>query len=248
MSEVIQISNAIWCLRNRSYFACSYLVKSQSGLVLIDAGMSSNATEMINAIHSIGFKPVDIRGILLTHWHNDHAAGAHIIGEVSNAPIFYHEAEALYFNGTSRRSGILTRVGDCIPEMGLFVLFKGLISNALPNPVIAHKYVIDDETLLDDFQVIATPGHTPGHVSYYFRPEKALFAGDALAIVGNRIQFMSRFVTPNKSQALHSMKKCVSKDIQIICPGHRNVLTQGVLEALEKFKIKLKDSHWPLFG
>jgi len=248
MPELIQISQTIWCLRNRSYFACSYLVKSQNGLVLIDAGMNSNASEMVKAIDTIGYKPSDIRGILLTHWHNDHAAGACKIGKLSNAPIFYHEAEAPYFNGSSRRTGILTRVGDCIPEMGLFVLFKGLISNALPNPVIAHKYVIDDETILDDFEVIATPGHTPGHMSYYFRPEKALFAGDALAVVGNQIQFMSRFVTPNKSQALHSMKKCTRKNIQIVCPGHRNVLTQGVLEALEKFKIKLEDSHWPLFG
>lgn len=248
MTELIQVSNKIWCLRNRSYFVCSYLVKSCGGLVLIDAGMDSTGNAMLNAVRSLGLLPNDIKGILFTHWHNDHAAGAHAISQVSGAPVFYHEADVSNFNGNATRPSSISKFGNLIPELGVLVLFKGLIRNSLPRPVNANQFVHDGEIILDEFQVIETPRHTPGHVSYYFQPQKALFAGDALAVVNEQLRFMAKAVTPNLIDARASMKHCLNKDIKMICPGHREPLIKNIEKEMLLFSEKLNSDHWPLLG
>ena len=248
MSELIQVSKSIWCVRRRSYFVCSYIVKSGNGVVLIDAGMSSDGLEMLKAVEAIGFGAQNIKGILLTHWHNDHAAGASAISKIANAPVYYHQADASNFNGLAARPGIFSKMGDLIPEVGFLVLFKGLIRNTLPNPVLAQRFIHDGDILLEDFEVMETPGHTPGHVCFYYRPEKTLFAGDALAVVGKQLRFMARVVTPDKIGARESMRRCMNKDIEIVCPGHRSQLSKGISEEKKIFQEKLDINFWPLLG
>lgn len=249
MSELIQVTDRIWCVRHRSYFACSYIEKSNNGLVLIDAGMSSDGKSMFEAIHSLGFRPGSIHAILLTHWHNDHTAGASAVSQLSDAKVFYHERDAPYFSRTSARTGVLGTLGDWLPELGPLVLFKGLLGNALPRPVSADEHVTDNQVIFDDFEVIETPGHTMGHVCYYFRPEKVLFAGDALAVIGDQLRFMSRPVTPDIKSAHASMRKCLGRDIEVICPGHRQPLTNGVSEERRRFVTMLEETkRWPLLG
>ena len=249
MPEIIQVTEKIWCVRQRSYFACSYVVTTSTGTYLIDAGMSSEGTEMLVAIESVGIRPETIRAILLTHWHNDHAAGAQSIAASTQAKVLYNEMDAPFFNRKAARVGVLGLLGDWIPELGPLVLFKGLLGNALPNAVAATDFVHDQEILFDDFEVIETPGHTKGHVSYYFRPAKALFAGDALAVVGEQLRFMARPVTPDLKAARNSMKVCLERDIDIVCPGHRQPLSRNVAQERRRLLSYLEASeHWPLLG
>lgn len=249
MSDLIQVTDRIWCVRHRSYFACSYIVKASKGLILIDAGMSSDGKSMLDAIYSIGFEPGAIKAILLTHWHNDHAAGASAISHLSGAKVFYHEMDAPYFSRATARTGALGAIGDWLPELGPLVLFKGLLGNALPRPVSAEEFVKDDQIIFDDFEVIETPGHTMGHVCYYFRPGKVLFAGDALAVIGDQLRFMSRPVTPDIKSARASMRKCLDREIEVLCPGHRQPLTKRVSEKRKRFVTVLDGTkRWPLLG
>lgn len=249
MPEVIQVTDKIWCVRQPSYFACSYIVATTSGTYLIDAGMMSDGNGMLTAIESVGLQRETLRAILLTHWHNDHAAGAHAIAESTEARVFYHELEAPFFNRTTARPGLLGVIGDLVPELGPLVLFKGLLGNALPRAVIATDYVRHQEILFDDFEVIETPGHTRGHVSYYFKPARVLFAGDALAVVGQQLRYMARPVTPDLQAAHHSMKVCLNREIDIVCPGHRQPLTKRVAEERQRLlRVLNKSDDWPLLG
>ena len=70
-----------------------------------------------------------------------------------------------------------------MPELGPLVLLKGLLGEAVPRAVAATRLVHDGEQIEDEFDVIESPGHTPGHVSFFYRPERILFAGDALAVI-----------------------------------------------------------------
>ena len=78
-----QVTDGVHCVMRRSYFTCSYIVTTGDGLVAIDAGMKSTGAEMLEAIKEIGRKPTDLKAILLTHWHNDHAAGASVLARLS---------------------------------------------------------------------------------------------------------------------------------------------------------------------
>ena len=129
------------------------------------------------------------------------------------------------------------------------LLQRLLLGEATPSPVTAERLVQDGEVLLGEFEVIATHGHTPGHVAYFYRPARALFAGDALAVIGGRIRFMARPVTPDLVAARESLRRCLALDPEIVCPGHREPLTEGVSEACQDM-IRYLDSggDWPLLG
>lgn len=113
----------------------------------------------------------------------------------------------------------------------------------------AERLLEDGERLFGAFEVVATPGHTPGHVSYFYHPERALFAGDALAVVAGRVRLMARAVTRDVTGAGSSVERCLSLRPAILCPGHREPLVQGVEGACEVMRRTLASgAPWPLFG
>lgn len=110
--------------------------------------------------------------------------------------------------------------------------------------------VVEDGNLISEyFEVIETPGHTPGHLSFYYKPERVLFAGDALAVVAEDVHFMARVVTPDVERARTSMRRCLTYDIDILCPGHRSPLVDDVRRKCAKMLHHIDHGgKWPLLG
>jgi len=144
--------------------------------------------------------------------------------------------------------GVRGWISDQIPEWGLLVLAKGLIGEATPRPVAAQHFVGDGDFVLDAFDVIETPGHTAGHVAYFYRPERALFAGDALAVIDGRVRFMARPVTLDVDAARHSMNKILSLGPRIVCPGHREPLVDAESACATMLSHLQSGGKWPLLG
>lgn len=248
-AHVLRVSENIWCVRRASYFTCSYLVRTAGGLVLVDAGMDSGGADVEIGLRAVGLPTSAIRAVLLTHWHNDHAAGASAMRQASGAPVYYHRDDAPFLTRETAHTGFRGWMSDRIPEWGVLVLAKGLLGEASPVAVEAAGLVSDGDEPLEGFEVIETPGHTPGHVCYYYRPERALFAGDALAVIGDRVRFMSRPVTPDLPAARDSMRRCLDRDIQLLCPGHRKPLNKEVSARCQVMREHLdRGGEWPLFG
>jgi glyoxylase-like metal-dependent hydrolase (beta-lactamase superfamily II) len=247
--QVFRVSENIWCVRRPSYLTCSYLVRTPAGVVLVDAGMDSSGDDVRAGLRAMGLSAAAIRAVLLTHWHNDHAAGASAMHDESGAPVYYHASDAPFLTRETAHPGLRGWLSDRIPEWGILVLAKGLLGEASPVAVAASGYVSDGDEPVEGFEVIGTPGHTPGHVCYYYRPERALFAGDALAVIGDKIRFMSRPVTPDLSAARKSMRRCLDREIDILCPGHRTFLTDDVPAQCRAMRTHLdQGGAWPLFG
>lgn len=248
MTQVRRVSDTILCLRRASYQTCSYIVRMRDGLVLLDAGMSSDGSDVQAGLKELNASASDIRAILLTHWHNDHAAGARVVSEISGAPVYYHRADETFFIGSAGAKGIRRWISDQIPEWGVLVLAKGLIGEATPRPVSADHFVRDGDVVLDAFDVIETPGHTAGHVSYFYRSERALFAGDALAVIDGQVRFMARPVTLDVECARNSMIKCLSLAPSIVCPGHREPLVDAESPCAAMLSHLRSSGKWPLLG
>jgi glyoxylase-like metal-dependent hydrolase (beta-lactamase superfamily II) len=248
-TEVRRLSPSIICLRRASYLTCSYIVQHNGGLVLVDAGMSSDGADVRAGLEFLGAQPRDIRAILLTHWHNDHSAGAQAAHSLSSAPVYYHSADEAFFTRKTGARGLRAWISELIPEWGVLVLAKGLLGEATPRAVQAQHFVHDRQVLFDDFVVVETPGHTEGHVSYYYRPEEALFTGDALAVIGSRIRFMARPVTLDQKAARQSLARCLELRPKLVCPGHREPLVQGSQAECDRMLAYLEQGgRWPLFG
>jgi glyoxylase-like metal-dependent hydrolase (beta-lactamase superfamily II) len=247
--ELVRVSDAIVCLRRRSYLTCSYLVRTAAGLVLVDAGMSSEARDVEGALRFVAAEFDEVRAILLTHWHSDHSAGAARTALQSGASVYHHALEAEYLAAPARPRRWSERLSAVIPEWGPFVIAKGLLNDGPPCAVRATHLVEDGQLLLGEFVVVHTPGHTPGHVSYWHRPSAALFAGDALAVVRDEVRLMARSVTPDLPRARDSVLRLLGLEVDLLCPGHRRPLVSGVGASFEKLRQRLDaEPRWPLFG
>jgi glyoxylase-like metal-dependent hydrolase (beta-lactamase superfamily II) len=240
----------VWCVMRRSYFTCSYLVVLQDGkLAAIDAGMKSTGSEMLSAIAEIGRTPADVRAILLTHWHNDHAAGAAELARQSGCDVFYSATEADHLTRRAASGGLRGKVSAFVPETGPLVLMKGLLGNAPQQAVEATQFVRGGESIIEEFEAIDSPGHTAGHLSFYHLPTQTLFAGDALAVINQRLRFMARPVTEDLPAARASMSRILDRPINAVCPGHREPLNHDVAAECERMRNLLQSGQkWPLLG
>ncbi|OJJ13872.1 hypothetical protein BKI52_45170 [marine bacterium AO1-C] len=247
--KVFEVAPGIYCIYRKSYYNCTYLVHRNNEVILIDASMKSSGNDVFYAMKQLGLPLKLIKAILITHWHNDHTAGTKAVKDATHAKVYCHPADVPNMDHSLGKNPFYKRIADAVPELGALVLFKGLIGEMVPRAVKIDQTITDGDVLHDSFEVIATPGHTPGHVAFYDQASKTLFAGDALACIRGKLRFMARPVTPDLAAARQSMQKVLDHDIALICPGHRQPLTQQVQSEIDRMR-KYLDSNdtWPYWG
>jgi glyoxylase-like metal-dependent hydrolase (beta-lactamase superfamily II) len=247
--EIITVTEGVWCLRRPSYFACSYLVSSRAGIFAVDVGMTSGAEDFIYGAQEVGIAPERVKAILLTHWHNDHSSGAAFLKREFGVKVYYHAGDRNSFTRQTASRGIRSWLGKRVPEEGVLVLLRGLLEEAAPEAVTADQLVTDGEIIEEEFRVLATPGHTTGHVAYVHEPTQALFCGDALAVVAGHVRLMARPVTLDLPAARASALRCLREEPRFLCPGHRGPLTENVKQECRRLLEYLEaGGRWPLLG
>lgn len=131
----------------------SVLIKSDKGLILLDGGLPQSAPLIAANIRRLGFKTSEIRYILCSHTHYDHAGGIAYLQKISGATVL-----------SSERGTQALRNGDLTEDDPLYTMMPRQF------PAVANtKVVVDEEVIqLGNVSVTAhwTPGHTPGGVSW----------------------------------------------------------------------------------
>jgi glyoxylase-like metal-dependent hydrolase (beta-lactamase superfamily II) len=77
----------------------AYLCEDPDGLALIDTSLPGSAPQIAAAIRSIGQDPADLRWLMLTHFHPDHAGSAAEIAAWGGAEVCAHHADAPFLRG-----------------------------------------------------------------------------------------------------------------------------------------------------
>ena len=131
------------------------LVTSPQGHILIDGATPKGGAQIIDNIRALGFKPEDVRAIVFSHEHFDHAGGLAEAQRVTGAPV-YARAPAV---GTLKR-------GASDREDPQFLSLEGFTPVADVKP-IGDAGVVEVGPLA--LQAVATPGHTPGGTSWTWR-------------------------------------------------------------------------------
>ena len=131
------------------------LLTSDSGHVLIDGALPEVAPAIMSSIRALGFRVEDIKLILNSHAHFDHAGGIAEIQRVSGASVAASQWSA----------GVITRgqSGEDDPQSGVLLPYPGAVS---------VKVIGDGDTLrVGALALVAriTPGHTPGGTSWTWR-------------------------------------------------------------------------------
>jgi glyoxylase-like metal-dependent hydrolase (beta-lactamase superfamily II) len=174
-----------------------YFVRSGSSWALVDAGWEQDAARIQAAARALLGHAAVPSAILLTHVHPDHSGSARVVAEAWGCPVLVHPAEVAIasgdFGAMGRFAGPLDRwvilpamraIGarrrSAALERGSLV---GLVRELEPDGVIPG---------LDDWRWVATPGHTPGHVSFVRPADRVVLTGDALVTL--RVNTLSGLV------------------------------------------------------
>lgn len=217
-------------LEGSAYSSSCTLIRCRTQRVLIDTGLSLQERHLVRALRARGLDPADIDLVINTHLHVDHCGNNAVF---PRALIFMSREEwcwmssfyaALFASRTPEHV-----VADFYPEAGSYRLPTRIIRNVtgmarrLWNPARlgtdSHLRWLETHALPDGLEPIATPGHTPHHVSVRVAADSpAVIAGDAVlaADIEARVHTM---IPHSRAQALASREALISRGEPIV-PGH----------------------------
>jgi glyoxylase-like metal-dependent hydrolase (beta-lactamase superfamily II) len=175
----VQIGSGIYSMsQEEGGHVHAYLLDGGDGLTLIDTLYDDDGKVVLAEMARLGASPQQVKHIILTHGHKSHLGGLAALKKASNATVCSHPWEADIIAG--RRQA--TRVSP-IPRRPLAVYGLQL---GLALGLGRHTPCEVDRTLkagdrVGPLEVVETPGHTPGSLSFWWPEQRALFAGDVIA-------------------------------------------------------------------
>ncbi len=167
---------------------------------LIDTGLVQSSRQLKEGLSSIGLTPKDINLILHTHGHIDNIASDYLF---PRAQVWMHPGDALYVNAKDAQFAHMEKVG--VKENKWMSVHQTFTEK--------QKFDLGNHSI----QVLFTPGHTKGSVSFMEENRRLLFCGDALFATG-----LGRWdlLTGNKPQVISSALKILFSSPKMILPGH----------------------------
>jgi glyoxylase-like metal-dependent hydrolase (beta-lactamase superfamily II) len=153
-----------------------YLLPGEDGFALIETGPGSALTTIKEHIASLGFDLANLKAILVTHIHLDHAGAAGQLATETGATLYVHERGAPHLIDPSRLLASAERIyGDKIATLW------GTMIPAPQENVVALTGGERLKIVGHDIDLIYTPGHASHHVSFLLNGE-AMLTGDTAAI------------------------------------------------------------------
>jgi glyoxylase-like metal-dependent hydrolase (beta-lactamase superfamily II) len=216
--------------------------------VLVDAGMPGSAQrirEIAAERYGVGHPPA---AIVLTHGHFDHVGSLEALLKSWDVPVYTHPLELPYLTGKS-----------CYPppDPGIGGGLMSYLSWVFPTRPLRLgdrvKPFPADGTIpgFEAWQVIHTPGHAPGHVSFFRERDRTLIAGDAFVTTNQNsaravmtqqeeLHGPPAYFTCDWEAARESVQKLAALNPAAVGTGHGHairgeVLTEGLTRLANEF-------------
>jgi glyoxylase-like metal-dependent hydrolase (beta-lactamase superfamily II) len=206
-----EVADGLFRLEGAGWAANAFLVHVHEPVV-VDTGTPRGGRRIAHELRQAGIRP---ELILLTHSHYDHAGGAAALREATGAPICAPAAERAVLSGRLRHR-LLARAGARAANLGRPV--------RLPD---VDRWLEPGEDV-EGLEVVATPGHTPGHTSYRFGT--TIVAGDAF-MTGEHLRETVSFFIADRAESRRSIEKLAGLDLDLAVSGH-GPPTRGAREKL----------------
>lgn len=186
------------------------------GNVLIDAGLGFHKGGILRQISGH-----NITANALTHAHFDHYGSSHAICEQLGIPLWC---------GTNDVEAV---------EVGKMVAPNGKLVPAARAHPVARALKEGDEVA--GFEVLDTPGHSPGHISYWRESDRVLVCGDVMwgynpfLMMGQPMEPWT-FINPDTAKNRESARRLAALEPALVCFGHGKPLrdTQRFVAAVER--------------
>jgi len=184
--------------------------------LIVDPGEEPEV--LLGAIEQLGVK---LGGVLLTHTHFDHIGAVAPVAKATGAEVWVPELE----------KGVLADIMSYVPIPGIG-----------PYESYDAEHTLSGGERLElagfEIDVIHTPGHSPGHVTFAIADERALFSGDVLfqGSVGRTDLPFGDW--PTLQSSLRTLVEGFPEDTTVY-PGHMGITTLGAERATNPFLAEL---------
>ena len=195
---------------------------------LIDAALPLSAS-YIRSWAQKNF-PSPPSAIVLTHGHFDHVSAAKELSEEWNVPIYAHRLEFPYLNGQQEYPAPNWKAGGGAMSLISPTYPKGPID--VGSRLVALPDEGSESPVLPGWKLLHTPGHTPGHVSFFRESDRTLLVGDAFCTTKPESFFEAAlaqntelhgppaYFTSDWAAAKQSVRKLAALEPTVAAPGH----------------------------
>jgi glyoxylase-like metal-dependent hydrolase (beta-lactamase superfamily II) len=211
-----------------------YAIEDADGLTLVDTSIIHAPYQILRQLRAAGREPRDIKRILVTHAHPDHIGGLWKLHALTGARVIASAIERPVIEG---RAPIARRPLESLSRTGRLVRPPRIWLRGTP-----VEQGVDDGDVLADVMggliVVATPGHTPGHIAFWQSRKRILFCGDVIAAsLGLRLP--SPTWTVDMDENRRSVAHIAELDAQVVCFGHGEPLKRNAAETIRTFARKV---------
>jgi glyoxylase-like metal-dependent hydrolase (beta-lactamase superfamily II) len=217
----------------------AYLVDTDEGVTVIDAGLAGHWPELTAELASMGRSLDDIRGVILTHGDTDHLGFAERLRREHNVPVYVHEADAGRARGEVKPKASWGRI-----KLGATArfLWYAIRKGGFRTTYLAEVVDVNEGDVLDlpgAPRIIGLPGHSPGSIAIHVPVADAIFVGDGLTtrhvLTGQRGPQPAPF-TDNPEQALASLSRLEGLQATWVLPGHGPPFAGGPEKAVREIR------------
>ena len=235
-----------------------YFVRSGPSWVLIDAGWARDASRIEGAARSLFGAESLASAILLTHCHPDHSGSALSLARAWGCPVYMHPDELPIATGDF--AAMVAAAGP-LDRFVILPLMRAM-GKRRREAVLARSSLGDAASTFDagagvpglpGWECIPTPGHTPGHVSYFRAGDRVLISGDALvtlkvnSLAGLLLQRPGLsgppgYTTWSPRAARESIKRLAHLEPAVLAGGHGRPMTgSGTAASLSAYAERARD-------
>jgi glyoxylase-like metal-dependent hydrolase (beta-lactamase superfamily II) len=239
MPPVEELGGDLWSIpvpipNNPLRYVNSYAFATGGGLVLLDTGWPADTAwaALTAGLESIGAGVADVRGVLVSHMHLDHAGLTGRLREASGAWIAMHPADRAVIANFGLRDperavplevAFLRSLGASAEEAAASVgspqAYRAFTSMGLPDRELADGDLADVPGWR--LRAVHTPGHTPGHVCFVDELSQRMFAGDhILPRITPNISVQAVEGVQPLADYLKSLAKVRDLDVDEVMPAH----------------------------
>lgn len=194
----------------------AYLVGEEDGLTVVDTAIPRSAGAIMKAAESLG-RPI-VR-IALTHAHGDH------VGSLDALAAANPDAEVLI---SERDSRLLAKDKTASPGEPADAKLRG----SYPGTKTRANRTLTPGDRVGSLEVIAAPGHTPGHIAFLDTRDRTLIAGDAFSTLGGvatSAKINPRFPLPalatwHRPTALRTARELRALSPERLAVGHGSIV------------------------
>lgn len=191
-----------------------YLWRGDDGVTLFDAGEAGSGSLVRDQFAQLGLGPSDLKRIVISHWHDDHAGGVAELLSWGDVEVVAHEADAPVIEH-AEDGAPAELVGD---EPDLFpVVSEGLVRA----PSVQVDRRVRDGGVIDfagGAIVVSTPGHTPGSIALHLPYLGVVLTGDIAAEYEGSV--MLGIFNTDRDEAIRSLMKIAELDADFAGFGH----------------------------